>query len=67
MRYNRFGAEGLFVGSGIIEAGCKALIGQRLQQSGMHWSVSGANSIFTLRCILRSGRWEDFWEYRAAA
>ena len=67
MRYNRFRAEGLFVGSGIIEAGCRSVIGQRLKQSGMHWTVSGANSILSLRCILRSGRWEDFWEYRAAA
>lgn len=67
MRYNRFRAEGLFVGSGIIEAGCRTVIGQRLKQSGMHWTVSGANSILALRCLLRSGRWEDFWEYRAAA
>jgi hypothetical protein len=67
MRYDKFRKEGLFVGSGVIEAGCKSIIGQRLKQSGMHWTVSGANSILALRCILRSGRWEDFWEYKAVA
>ena len=67
MRYADFRKRGLFVGSGVLEAGCRAVIGQRLKQSGMHWSVNGANSIIALRCCLLSNRWEDFWEYRACA
>jgi hypothetical protein len=67
MRYDEFRKQGLFVGSGVLEAGCKTVIGQRLKQSGMHWSVKGANSIIALRCCLLSNRWEDFWEYRACA
>lgn len=67
MRYNVFRAQGLFIGSGVIEAGCRSVIGQRLKQSGMHWTVSGANSIIALRCCLLSRRWEDFWDFRAAA
>jgi hypothetical protein len=66
MRYARFRAQGLFVGSGVIEAGCKTLIGQRLKQSGMEWSIRGANAILSLRCINQSGRFEDFWESRTA-
>jgi len=66
MRYAEFRAQGLFVGSGVVEAGCKTLIGQRLKQSGMEWSVRGANAIISLRCILASGRFEDYWESRAA-
>jgi len=65
MRYAQFRAQGLFVGSGVVEAGCKTLIGQRLKQSGMEWSVRGANAIISLRCILTSGRFEDYWEPRA--
>ncbi len=65
MRYADFRAQGLFVGSGVVEAGCKTLIGQRLKQSGMEWSVRGANAIISLRCILTSGRFEDYWESRA--
>jgi hypothetical protein len=65
MRYAEFRAQGLFVGSGVVEAGCKTIIGQRLKQSGMEWSVRGANAIISLRCILTSGRFEDYWESRA--
>lgn len=67
MRYGEFKRRGLFVGSGVLEAGCKSVVGQRLKQSGMHWTVKGANSIIALRCCFFSNRWEDFWEFRAAA
>jgi len=67
MRYHVFRKRGFFVGSGVLEAGCRSVIGQRLKQSGMHWTVDGANSIIALRCCFFSNRWEDFWEYRAAA
>jgi len=67
MRYADFRRRGLFVGSGVLEAGCRTVIGQRLKQSGMHWTVRGANSIIALRCSLLSNRWENFWENRACA
>jgi hypothetical protein len=50
MRYKRFRSRGLFVGSGAVEAGCKAVIGQRLKLSGMRWTVAGAGAITTPRC-----------------
>jgi len=65
MRYAAFRAQGLFVGSGVVEAGCRTLIGQRLKQSGMEWSLRGANAIIALRCMIKSGRFEDYWESRA--
>ncbi|MGH3222661.1 MAG: ISKra4-like element ISDesp4 family transposase, partial [Streptosporangiaceae bacterium] len=61
MRYQHFRTLGLFVGSGAVEAGCKAVIGQRLKLSGMHWSVPGATGILTLRCQQASNRWEETW------
>lgn len=67
MRYGDFRRQGLFVGSGVVEAGCRTVIGQRLKQSGMHWTVKGANNIIAMRCCILSGRWEDFWEYRVPA
>lgn len=67
MRYAAFRELGLFVGSGVLEAGCRSVIGQRLKQSGMHWTVEGANKIIALRCNIMSNRWEDFWEQRARA
>jgi hypothetical protein len=56
MRYHWFRDRGLFVGSGVVEAGCKTVIGQRLKQSGMHWSLDGADSIITLRCAQASSQ-----------
>ena len=67
MRYARFRRQGLFVGSGVVEAGCKTIVGLRLKQSGMRWTVRGANAIIALRCAELSGRWEEFWEARAAS
>ena len=64
MRYHWFRSRGLFVGSGVVEAGCKAVIGQRLKQSGMHWTVNGADSIITLRCAQASNQWEAICNHR---
>jgi len=58
MRYHWFRSRGLFVGSGIVEAGCKAVIGQRLKLAGMHWTTPGADAIIALRCREASGQWE---------
>lgn len=66
MQYQQFRRQGLFVGSGVVEAGCRTIVGRRLKQSGMHWTVRGANAILTLRCWDLSGRWEHFWEARSA-
>jgi hypothetical protein len=61
MRYAHFRAQGLFVGSGAVEAGCRAVVAQRLKLSGMRWTVRGAAAIVTLRCEEASGRWEAVW------
>ena len=63
MRYAQFRKQGLFVGSGVVEAGCKTVIG-RLKRSGMFWTVRGANAIIALRCCQLSGKFEDYWEAR---
>ena len=66
MRYPKFRDQHLFVGTGVIEAGCKALIGSRCKQSGMFWTVRGANAILALRCCQFNGQFEDYWEARQA-
>ena len=64
MQYGTFRAKGYFIGSGVVEAGCKTIIGGRCKQSGMFWSVPGAENILALRCIHSSRRLDDFWKYR---
>jgi hypothetical protein len=61
MRYHWFRSRGLFVGSGAVESGCKAVIGQRLKLSGMHWTVAGAGAITTLRCQQASRPEDQIW------
>jgi hypothetical protein len=61
MRYHWFRQCGLFVGSGVVEASCKTVIGQRLKQSGMHWTVNGADAIAALRCQQASRPEDQLW------
>jgi hypothetical protein len=61
MRYHWFRSRGLFVGSGVVESGCKSVIGLRLKQSGMHWTTAGADAITTLRCQQASRPEDQIW------
>jgi len=62
MRYAEYQARGLFIGSGVIEAGCKTVIGLRLKQSGMFWGVPGAENILDIRCLLENRQFALFWD-----
>jgi hypothetical protein len=61
MRYGTFQQKGYFIGSGVVEAGCKSVIGKRLKQGGMFWSEEGADDVLTLRCALYSQRYDEVW------
>lgn len=61
MLYKTYRDQGLFYGSGVVEAGCKAVIGQRLKESGMFWTEPGAGHVLTLRCALKGQRWDECW------
>lgn len=61
MHYAWYRDHGLFVGSGVVEAGCKSVVGQRLKLSGMRWTEHGATGILTLRCHEASNRWDEIW------
>ena len=63
MLYQSFRAAGYFIGSGVVEAGCKTVVGQRLKQSGMLWSWQGASHLLVVRCALLSGWFEDFGKH----
>ena len=67
MRYGTFRKQGLFIGSGVIEAGCRSVIGGRCKQSGMFWTEEGATAVMALRCLNAGGRLNAFWQARHAA
>lgn len=64
MQYGTFRSRGFFIGSGVIEAGCKTIIGSRCKQSGMFWGLPGAENILALRCVRASRRLDQFWKVR---
>ena len=63
MKYDEYRANGCFIGSGVIESGCKTVIGQRFKQSGMIWSLKGAKALLPLRTLHKSGRLEGFFNH----
>lgn len=60
--YGRYHQEGLFIGAGVVEAGCKTVVGRRLKQSGIFWSEVGAENILSLRCLVLGPHLEAAWE-----
>lgn len=64
MQYRTFRKNGFFIGSGVIEAGCKTVIGQRCKQSGMFWGQPGAEHVLALRAIYASRQDDAFWKLR---
>jgi hypothetical protein len=64
--YARRLAEGLPIGSGLIEGACKNTIGARLKINSARWRVRRAERIGSLRCLEYSRQWEAFWQKRAA-
>jgi len=64
MQYGTFRAKKYFIGSGVIEAGCRTVIGKRCKQSGMFWGEPGADKVLAFRCIHASRRLDSFWKDR---
>ena len=67
MRYGDYQQRPLFIGSGVVEAGCKSVVGQRLKQSGRFWSLAGAENILSIRCVLENGQFNECWNQRFPA
>ena len=66
MRYDFFRQKGYFIGSGVVEAGCKTLVCQRFKCSGMHWSQRGLKYLLAIRTALLSNRYNEFWNWHSS-
>jgi hypothetical protein len=62
MFYGTYRALGFFYGSGVVEAGCKTVIGGRCKGSGMLWSELGATHVLDLRCSLFGNQYDQAWD-----
>lgn len=63
MAYDQYLAKGYPVASGLIEGTCNSLVNDRMEQSGMRWSIDGAEAMLQQRAVKKNGDWEDFWDY----
>jgi hypothetical protein len=63
-RYGDYRAKGWFIGSGVVEAGCKTVVGRRLKQSGMFWSQRGGENLLQIRCLIMGQHFEAAWNAR---
>jgi hypothetical protein len=61
MEYAGCAEKGWPIGSGVIEAACKSVVKQRMCRSGQRWSIAGGQAILNLRSVVKSNRWENFW------
>jgi hypothetical protein len=64
MRYDVCLERGYPIGSGVIEGVCRNLINDRLELTGMRWTVHGAESVIRLRAVYINKDWKDFWRFR---
>lgn len=67
MDYPAYRARGLHIGSGVVEAACKAVVATRCKRAGMRWSQPGAQAVLTLRTLLLNERWDEYWQPLKAA
>lgn len=61
MDYAVYKEKGWPIGSGVIEAACKSVVKQRMCRSGQRWSIKGGQAILNFRAIVKSERWDSFW------
>ncbi len=64
LRYDEYLAAGYPIGSGVAEGACRHLVKDRLEQTGMRWTVDGAQAMLHVRALYLNGQWEEFLEYR---
>lgn len=66
MRYDEYLAAGYPIGSGVAEGACRHLVKDRMEQTGMRWTVAGAQAMLHVRALYLNGQWGEFLEHRVA-
>ena len=64
MRYHEYLSAGYPIASGVIEGACRHVVKDRLERTGMTWTLAGAQAMLSLRCIHLCDHWDDFTEFR---
>ena len=67
MDYASYLAEGYPISTGLVEAACGSLVKDRMEQSGMRWSIHGSQAVLDLRAVKKNDDWERFWQFYIAS
>lgn len=62
MQYQTYLQSGYLISTGLVESACGSLVRDRMEHSGMRWTIRGAKSILALRAVKKNGDWEHFWQ-----
>ncbi len=46
-----------------MEGTCGSLVKDRMERSGMRWSIGGAQAVLAQRAVVKNGDWDDFFTY----
>jgi len=63
MHYDVYLKKGYPIATGVVEATCGSLVKDRMEQSGMRWSIAGAQAVLAQRAVVKNGDWNDFFAY----
>lgn len=63
MCYADYLAKGYPIGSGVAEGACRHLVKDRLERTGMRWTLQGAQAMLDLRATYLNDAWEPFWQH----
>jgi len=63
MDYATYLEKGYPIATGVIEGTCGSLVKDRMEDSGMRWSIAGAQVILLQRAVVQNGDWDDFWNF----
>ncbi len=64
LRYDEYLAAGYPIGSGVAEGACRHLVKDRMEQTGMRWTMEGAQAMLHVRALYLNDQWEEFLEHR---
>jgi hypothetical protein len=63
MDYTTYLAKGYPIATGLVEGTCGSLVKDRMEHSGMRWSIRGAQAVLNLRTVKQNHDWKQFWQY----
>ncbi len=63
MAYDKYIKAGYPIATGLVEGACGSFVKDRMEQSGMRWTIKGAQAVLNVRAIKKNDDWNEFWKF----